>query len=155
MIFIGIISSSVHAGMLYNYILASYSFIIPEKFKPVAIATIPAWWFLWIFKWVESDVWTSYVTYLILVVNTTPSLRDLQQYFTPQYAVQWRMIGIQLGLPSGTLDIIEHHNHYKARECCNAMLRDWLQVDMAASWEKLFTVIESPAVSCSAPDKGN
>ena len=97
----------------------------------------------------------NYVTQLIYIVNTAPSLRDLQQYFTPRYAVQWRMIGIQLGLPSGKLDIIEHDNRDKARECCNAMLKEWLQVDMAASWEKLFTVIESPAVSCIALDKGD
>ena len=65
------------------------------------------------------------------------------------------MIGTQLGLPTGILDIIEHDNHYKARECCNAMLKEWLQVDTTASWEKLFTVIESPAVFSSAPDKGD
>ena len=88
-------------------------------------------------------------------MNTTPSLKDLQQCFTPQYAVQWRVIGIQLGLPNATLDIIEHDNRDKARECCNVMLNKWLQVDTTASWEKLFTVIESPAVSCSAPDKGD
>jgi len=87
-------------------------------------------------------------------VNTTPSLRDLQGYFTPQYAPQWRVIGTQLGLPSGTLDIIERDNFFQTKDCCNAMLREWLQVDTTASWGKLFTVIESPAVS-SAPDKGD
>ena len=35
------------------------------------------------------------------------------------------------------------------------MLKEWLQVDATASWEKLFTAIESPAVSCSTPDKGD
>ena len=89
------------------------------------------------------------------IVNTTPLLKDLHHYITPQYAVQWRVIGVQLGLTTGTLDIIEHDNHYKARECCNAMLKEWLQVDTTASWRKLFTVIESPAVSYSAPDKGD
>ena len=88
-------------------------------------------------------------------MNTTPTLKDLQNYFTPQYAVQWRVIGTQLGLSSTTLDIIEHDNHYKAIECCNVMLNKWLQVDTTASWEQLFTVIESRAVSCSAPDKGD
>ena len=76
-------------------------------------------------------------------------------YFTPQYAADWKMIGILLGLPSATLDIIEHDNHYKAIECCNQMWIRWLQVDTTASWGKLFTVIDSPAVSCSAPDKGD
>ena len=88
-------------------------------------------------------------------MNTTPDPKDLQKYFTPQYAVHWKVIGTQLCLPSATLDIIEHDNRDKARECCNAMLNKWLQVDTTASWEKLFTVIESPAMSCSAPDKGD
>ena len=92
---------------------------------------------------------------MLYIVNTTPSLKDLQQYFTPQYAVQWRVMGTQLGLPGGALDIIGHDNHYKAKECCNAMLRKWLQVDTTPYWSKLFTVIESPAVSSSAPDKGD
>jgi len=34
------------------------------------------------------------------------------------------------------------------------MLKKWLEIDTTASWEKLFTVIESFAV-VSAPDKGN
>ena len=88
-------------------------------------------------------------------MNTTPLLKDLYYYITPQYAVQWRVIGTQLGLSTGTLDIIEHDNHYKARDCCNAMLKEWLQMDTTASWRKLFTVIQSPAVSYSAPDKGD
>jgi len=87
-------------------------------------------------------------------VNTTPSLKDLQQHFIPQYAAQWRVIGTRLGLPSERLDIIERDKFYQTEDCCNAMLTKWLQVNTTASWRKLFTVIESPAVS-SAPDKGD
>ena len=61
------------------------------------------------------------------------------------------MIGTQLGLPNGTLDIIEY-DYNKAVPCCNAMFKKWLEIDTSASWEKLFKVIESPAVS--APDRG-
>ena len=89
------------------------------------------------------------------IVNTTPLLKDLHHYITPQYAVQWRVIGTQLGLPTAKLNIIEHDKRDKAEACCNAMLEKWLQVDTTASWRKLFTVIESPAVSYSAPDKGD
>ena len=66
------------------------------------------------------------------------------------------MIGTLLGLPSGTLDIIEQDNVYRSVPCCNAMWRKWLKKDPAASWEKLLEVIESPAVSNDqAPDKGD
>ena len=88
-------------------------------------------------------------------MNTKPSLKDLYQYITPQYALDWKVIGILLDLPSATIDIIEHDSRDKARECCNEMWKEWLKVDSAASWRKLFTVIESSAVSCSAPDKGD
>jgi len=64
------------------------------------------------------------------------------------------VIGTQLDLPSGTLDIIECDNFYQTKDCCNAMLKKWLEMDITASWGKLFTVIESPAVS-NASDKGN
>ena len=57
------------------------------------------------------------------------------------------MIGALLGLPSGTLDIIKYDNHDEARPCCDAVLEVWLEVDSSASWEKVFKVIESPAVS--------
>ena len=87
-------------------------------------------------------------------MNTTPLLKDLYQYITPHYAVDWTVIGTLLGIPSGTLDIIEHDHMHKATRCCNAMLRKWLEMDTTASWEKLFTIIESPALY-SAPDKGD
>ena len=88
-------------------------------------------------------------------MNTTPLLKDLYQHVTPQYAADWEVIGTLLGLPTATLDTIEYDNTHKAARCCNAMLKKWLQVDTTASWRKLFTVIESAAVSCSAPDKGD
>ena len=80
-------------------------------------------------------------------MDTTPLLKDLYIYITPQYATQWQVIGILLGLSSAVLDIIEHDNRDKAIPCCNTMLRKWLQVDSTASWRKLFNVIELPTVS--------
>ena len=90
-----------------------------------------------------------------ITVSTKPKLPNLYQHITPQYALKWKVIGTLLGVASEKLDIIEHDNCDKAEPCCNDMLKWWLRVDPTASWEKLFTVIESPAVSCSAPDKGD
>lgn len=86
--------------------------------------------------------------------NTKPSLKDLYQHIIPQYATRWRVIGTPLGLPAATLDIIEHDHVFRAEPCCNAMMAKWLQVDTTASWSKLFTIIESPAVF-STPDGGD
>ena len=88
-------------------------------------------------------------------MNTTPLLKDLYQYITPQYAADWEVIGTLLGLPIGELEAIEAGYPTNVKWCCNQMLKKWLEKDNTASWRKLFTAIESPAVSCSTPDKGN
>ena len=84
-----------------------------------------------------------------------PLLKDLYQHITPQYAVDWKVIGTLLGLPSGEMKAIEAGYPTNVKWCRNQMLEKWLKMDITASWEKLLTVIESPAVSCSAPDKGD
>ena len=89
------------------------------------------------------------------IVNTAPLLKDLQQYITPHYAAEWEVIGTQLGLPTGGLKATKAETPTDFKRCCNAMLSKWLEVDPTASWRKLLSVIESPAVSCSAPDKGD
>ena len=94
-------------------------------------------------------------TFSSTIVHTTPLLKDLYQYITPQYAADWEVIGTLLGLPSGELRTIKAGNPTDVKCCCNQMWIHWLQVDTTASWGKLFTVIESPAVSYSAPDKGD
>ena len=91
-------------------------------------------------------------------MNTAPSLRDLYEYITPQYAAKWDVIGTLLDLPSGELKAIEAGYPTNVQWCCNQMLEKWLKVDPTASWGKLFTAIESPAVSSGcqlqADDKG-
>ena len=89
-------------------------------------------------------------------VTTKPKLTDLYEHITPQYALKWKVIGTLLGVASEKLDIIEHDNRDRAEPCCNDMLKWWLRVDPTASWGKLFTVIESRAVSSGeAVDKGD
>ena len=94
-----------------------------------------------------------HIFYSVTIVNAAPLLKELHQHITPQYAADWKVIGTQLGLPSGTLDIIEHDHKHKATHCCDAMLEVWLEVDATASWRKLFSVIESPSVANT--DKGS
>ena len=95
------------------------------------------------------------INFCDIIANSTPLLKDLYQHITPQYAADWKVIGTLLGLPSGRLQAIEAGWPTNVKWCCNQMLEKWLQVDRTASWSKLFTVIESLAVSCTAPDKGD
>ena len=88
-------------------------------------------------------------------VDTAPLLKDLYQHITPQHAADWKTIETLLGIPIEELEAIEAGYPTNVKWCCNQMWILWLKVDTTASWRKLFTIIESPAVSCSAPDKGD
>ena len=88
-------------------------------------------------------------------MNTTPLLKDLYKHITPQYAADWKVIGTLLDLPSGEMMAIEAGYPTNVKWCCNQMLEMWLKMDTTASWGKLLTVIESPIMCCSAPDKGD
>ena len=88
-------------------------------------------------------------------MTTKPLLKDLYQHITPQYAADWIVIGTLLGLPSGEVKAIEAGWPTNTKWCCNKMLEKWIETDPTASWGKLFTIIESPAVSSDeAVDKG-
>ena len=82
-------------------------------------------------------------------MDTIPSLKDLYQHI-PQYGPDWKMIGT---LELSSVELIP----IVARYPTNVKWEKWLEVETTALWGKLFTesVIESPAVSCSAPDKGD
>ena len=95
----------------------------------------------------ESDSSHDQGVAVTLASTTAPLLKDLYEYVTPQYAADWKVIGTLLGLPSGELKAIEAGYPTNVKWCCNQMLEMWLEMDRTASWEKLFTVIESPAVS--------
>ena len=79
--------------------------------------------------------------------SSSPLLKDLYQHITPRYAADWKVIGTLLDLPSGELKSIEAGYPTNVKWCCNQMLEKWLEMDPFASWEKLFKVIESSAVS--------
>ena len=86
-------------------------------------------------------------------MHLTPKLKDLYKHVTPQYAADWKVIGTLLGLPSGELKSIEAGYPINVKWCCNQMLEKWLEEDPSASWNKLLSVIQSPAV-CSDQAKG-
>ena len=52
-----------------------------------------------------------------------------------------------LGIPRGKLQAIEADDPTNVKQCCIEMLAMWLEMDANATWEKLTTVINSPAVS--------
>ena len=85
-------------------------------------------------------------------MDTTPLLGDLKQYMTSKYAAKWKEIGRKLNLPIETIET--EGSIYDAVSCCNKMWEYWLQGNNA-SWERLFTVIESDEVSGNDRTGGN
>ena len=79
-----------------------------------------------------------------------PQLKHLCEHITPQYAPEWKELATQLGMPNGEIRIIEADNPRDVKKCCNEMLNKWLEIDHSATWKKVLTAIESPAVTYSA-----
>ena len=125
-----------------NFGELSWSFAEFTKISPYHSYTVFAWWLV-------LHIFVSFT-----IVNTTPLLKDLYQHITPQYAKDWKAIGTLLCLPSKELNWIEFMYPTNAKWCCNEMLEVWLEMDNTASWGKLLTVIGSPAIFYSSPDKG-
>ena len=45
---------------------------------------------------------------MFVTVSTTPTLLELQRHVTPQYVVDWREIGLELGLIDAKLKSTTH-----------------------------------------------
>ena len=83
---------------------------------------------------------------VFLTVLTRPDLKDLVEFVTPDYAVHWKTIGLLIGIPVGEIQAIEYGQSTMPQVCCNEMFIKWLELDTHASWGKIFTAIDSPAV---------
>ena len=65
--------------------------------------------------------------------------------FYKRYANYWSEIGIELNIEGSVLEIIRENyaiHHNKTEECCKAMIKKWLKVDVNATWEKLIKAID-------------
>ena len=65
-----------------------------------------------------------------------PIARDYQRFLIT-YCVQWKAIGLQLGLEPAALNVIEVDHRNQSKECLMLTLEKWLQMDAKATWSKL------------------
>ena len=84
---------------------------------------------------------------IFLVLNSQPTLKDLYNLITPEYAAHWKVIGTLLGIEKGIRTGIERNFPNNVSWCCNELLEEWLERDTEASWKKMIQVIDSPAVT--------
>ena len=69
-------------------------------------------------------------------------MRDLNRYVTNKYAADWCNIGIELGLETTTLDIIERNYHQQNETCFQKTLDQWLKLNKDdTTWRTLEVTI--------------
>ena len=73
---------------------------------------------------------------IIYVANERPHMKELHRYLT-DYCEFWRPTGLNLGLESSVLGLIEANNLHQQRKCFRKTLERWLQQDVQATWCKL------------------
>ena len=59
-----------------------------------------------------------------------------------------------LDIELGQLEIIKKNNPGDTGGCCKDLWKEWLKADTNATWEKLFTAIDSAVPSISTSSKG-
>ena len=89
----------------------------------------------------------------ILVLESSPSLRDLTDLVTPNYAAKWRVIASLLGLSKPDIDIIAHDHGRSAINCCGEMWGKWLNTYTEATWGDVLKIIDHKTVT--EEEKGN
>ena len=75
-----------------------------------------------------------------------PSLVSLCEHVIPNYAADWHIIGIFLGVPNGELKSIEAGWPTNPKRCCMEMLQVWLDMDTIATWKKINAAINNTIV---------
>jgi len=83
----------------------------------------------------------------VVVLNSTPLLKDLYTLITLNYAAHWKEIGVLLDIPEGRLAAINSDYPSNSVKCCNEMLAIWLKRNTSAKWKDIITAVDSPAVS--------
>ena len=71
-----------------------------------------------------------------------PELRDVYKYVVPEYAHEWRDLGVLLNFKQPELEIIFRDFRNDSRECCKRLLCRWLQKSSNATWHQLFLAID-------------
>ena len=75
---------------------------------------------------------------LSFVAKLKPHLKDVNKYVTGNYAVYWRLIGENLKVPNLNTIAMDNYSHPRSNhQCFRVMIGAWLQIDIAATWEKL------------------
>ena len=85
--------------------------------------------------------------FLIFFVEIKPHELYFQRLFVKKCAIRWWNIGLSLGMSTDELNIIQANHPNDVTDCCTVMFRKWLEIDIEATWEKFFNVIDDRTIS--------
>ena len=71
-----------------------------------------------------------------------PEHRDLYKYVVPEYAHEWRDLGVLLNFKQAELEIIFKDFRNDSRECCKTLFCRWLEKSSNATWDQLLLAID-------------
>ena len=95
--------------------------------------------------WLCTYLHNNHTSVIVLTGSRKPTLTKIIKYnIRDQATVDYYDLGVQL-LPDNVqvqLDIIKKDNPTDARACCTEMFKYWLDVDTAASWNKLIQALK-------------
>jgi len=74
-------------------------------------------------------------------------LKDLLNLVSPHYAVAWKEIGEELGVPVGTLNALQKNYPDDCDRCCDKMLEEWCSLGANPKWRNVLNALDSPAVA--------
>ena len=84
------------------------------------------------------------------VDDHTPNLDDLMNDVAAVIPAKWRLVGVQLKLPNGTLDEIQAQNAGRPDQCIlsfEQVFAKWRSLGTSPyMWETMFNALRSPAV---------
>ena len=84
------------------------------------------------------------------VDDHTPNLDDLMNDVAAVISAKWRLVGVQLKLPNGTLDEIQAQNAGRPDDCKHSfeqVFDRWRSLGTSPyTWETMINALRSPAV---------
>ena len=75
-----------------------------------------------------------------------PELSELMEHVCVDAGVKWHAIGLQLGIPNGTLQMIDSDGRGRVKQCCREMFDEWLRENPNATWRRLIEVLCTASV---------
>ena len=81
-----------------------------------------------------------------IIALRKPELSELMERVCVDAGAKWHAIGLQLGMPNGTLQMIDSDGRGRVKQCCREMFDEWLRDNPNATWRRLIEVLCTAAV---------